>query len=131
MLPPSIEPRASGHIIEQIEMTKADSREAAYAYVSNGSVYFDVEAYDRKYRYGKLSGRVLDEMQANTRTLDGQGDKRGSVRFRAVEKSLERAYHALAVSVERRIPRLAYGVLRDEYALPGRDSSTYTGEAWT
>ena len=75
VLPPSIEPRASGHIIEQIEMTKA-ILEKGFAYVSNGSVYFDVEAYDRKYRYGKLSGRVLDEMQANTRTLDGQGDKR-------------------------------------------------------
>ena len=90
VLPPSIEPRASGHIIEQIEMTKA-ILEKGFAYVSNGSVYFDVEAYDRKYRYGKLSGRVLDEMQANTRTLDGQGDKRESVRFRAVEKSLAKS----------------------------------------
>ena len=51
VLPPSIEPRASGHIIEQIEMTKA-ILEKGFAYVSNGSVYFDVEAYDRKYRYG-------------------------------------------------------------------------------
>ena len=86
VLPPSIEPRASGHIIEQIEMTKA-ILEKGFAYVSNGSVYFDVEAYDRKYRYGKLSGRVLDEMQANTRTLDGQGDKRGPFDFALWKKA--------------------------------------------
>ena len=58
VLPPSIEPRASGHIIEQIAMVRT-ILDRGYAYVSNGSVYFDVEAYNRKFRYGKLSGRVL------------------------------------------------------------------------
>ena len=59
VLPPSIEPRASGHIIEQIAMVRT-ILDRGYAYVSNGSVYFDVEAYNRKFRYGKLSGRVFD-----------------------------------------------------------------------
>ena len=68
VLPPSIEPRASGHIIEQIAMVRT-ILDRGYAYVSNGSVYFDVEAYNRKFRYGKLSGRVLEDMMANTLSL--------------------------------------------------------------
>ena len=80
VLPPSIEPRASGHIIEQIEYVKK-ILDKGLAYISNGSVYFDVEAYNAKYNYGKLSGRNLDDIKANTRELDGQSDKRNSFDF--------------------------------------------------
>lgn len=77
---PSIEPRASGHIIEQIELIKR-ILENGYAYEKNGSVYFDIEKYNAKYNYGKLSGRVLDDMMANTRTLDGQDEKKNPFDF--------------------------------------------------
>ena len=86
VLTPSIEPRASGHIIEQIGLVKR-ILEAGSAYESNGSVYFDVEAYDRQHRYGRLSGRVLDEMIANTRALDGQDDKRSPYDFALWKKA--------------------------------------------
>ena len=84
--PPSIEPRASGHIIEQIELVKK-ILDAGYAYVSNGSVYFDVEKYNKDHRYGILSGRTIDEMIANTRELDGQSDKRSSYDFALWKKA--------------------------------------------
>ena len=77
---PSIEPRASGHILEQIELIE-QILENGFAYVSNGSVYFDVEKYNKEHHYGKLSGRVLDDMVSNTRALDGQSDKRNSFDF--------------------------------------------------
>ena len=80
VLSPSIEPHASGHIIEQIEMIK-HILDNGFAYERNGSVYFDVEAYNAKYTYGKLSGRVLDDMMANTRELDGQSDKKNPFDF--------------------------------------------------
>ncbi|MDD3741290.1 MAG: cysteine--tRNA ligase [Bacteroidales bacterium] len=85
-LTPSIEPRASGHIIEQIEMTKK-ILEAGYAYEINGSVYFDVEKYNKKYNYGKLSGRVLEDLIANTRELDGQSEKRNNFDFALWKKA--------------------------------------------
>ncbi|GHU99776.1 cysteine--tRNA ligase [Bacteroidia bacterium] len=75
VLSPSIEPMASGHIIEQIELIKLILSHG-FAYESNGSVYFDVEAYDKKHRYGILSGRVIEQMQGGGRSLDGQDDKR-------------------------------------------------------
>ena len=84
--PPSIEPRASGHIIEQIELVK-QILDAGYAYVSNGSVYFDVEKYNKDHHYGIISGRTIDEMIANTRELDGQGDKRSSYDFALWKKA--------------------------------------------
>ncbi|MFI3317833.1 MAG: cysteine--tRNA ligase [Rikenellaceae bacterium] len=80
VLSPSIEPQASGHIIEQIDFVKKIV-DAGYAYEVNGSVYFDVEKYNEKYNYGKLSGRNLDDILTNTRDLDGQSDKRRSVDF--------------------------------------------------
>lgn len=83
---PSIEPRASGHIIEQIEMVEKII-EKGYAYVSNGSVYFDVVKFDADFGYGKLSGRVLDELLANTRTLDGQDEKRNAADFALWKKA--------------------------------------------
>ena len=83
---PSIEPRASGHIIEQIDMVKR-IMDAGFAYESEGSVYFDVAKFDKEFGYGKLSGRVLDELLANTRTLDGQDEKRNPADFALWKKA--------------------------------------------
>ncbi|MDR2361216.1 MAG: cysteine--tRNA ligase [Prevotellaceae bacterium] len=78
---PSIEPNASGHIMEQIEMAQ-QALDAGYAYVVNGSVYFDVAKYNARYHYGILSGRVLDELLSATReNLEGQDEKRNPVDF--------------------------------------------------
>lgn len=85
-LPPSIEPRATGHIIEQIEMIEKII-ENGYGYISNGNVYFDVEKYNEKHPYGKLSGRVLDDLMANTRTLAGQDEKRNPFDFALWKKA--------------------------------------------
>lgn len=84
--PPSIEPRASGHILEQIELVEKIIQEG-FAYESNGSVYFDVNKYDQVYKYGALSGRVLEEMISNTRDLDGQSDKRSPLDFALWKKA--------------------------------------------
>ena len=86
VLSPSIEPHASGHIIEQIAFVQR-ILDAGFAYVSNGSVYFDVEKYDAAHRYGILSGRNLEDIVANTRELDGQGDKRHSYDFALWKKA--------------------------------------------
>ncbi len=86
VLPPSIEPHASGHIIEQIEYIKK-ILEAGYAYESNGSVYFDVPKYNADHHYGKLSGRNIDELLSETRTLDGQQEKRNPADFALWKKA--------------------------------------------
>lgn len=86
VLPPSIEPHASGHIMEQIEFTQK-ILDAGFAYVSEGSVYFDVEKYNEKHRYGKLSGRNIEDMLETTRNLDGQNEKRRSVDFALWKKA--------------------------------------------
>lgn len=80
VLPPSIEPLASGHIIEQIELVKK-ILDNGYAYESCGSVYFDVKKYNEKHHYGILSGRNLDEMLNTTRELDGQSEKHNLADF--------------------------------------------------
>ena len=85
-LPPSIEPHASGHIIEQEELVKK-ILDNGFAYESDGSIYFDVEAYNKKYSYGKLSGRRVEELFANTRQLDGQGEKRNPADFALWKKA--------------------------------------------
>ncbi|MBP5327507.1 MAG: cysteine--tRNA ligase [Bacteroidales bacterium] len=87
VLRPSIEPHASGHIIEQIELVQK-ILDAGYAYVSNGSVYFDVNKYaaDTK-QYGRLSGRVIDEMLSTTRQLDGQEEKHNTADFALWKKA--------------------------------------------
>ncbi len=85
-LPPSIEPHASGHIIEQQEMVQKLLNNG-FAYQNNGSVYFDVETYNRKHHYGKLSGRNIDELYANTRELDGQTDKKNPFDFAVWKKA--------------------------------------------
>lgn len=80
VLPPSIEPHASGHIIEQIQLVK-EILQSGYAYESEGSVYFDVAKYDKDYHYGKLSGRNLDDVLNTTRDLDGQSEKKNPADF--------------------------------------------------
>lgn len=85
-LPPSIEPRASGHIIEQITLVNK-ILDNGYAYESNGSVYFDVEGYNKKYPYGVLSGRTLDDMMSNSRELEGSSDKKSSFDFALWKKA--------------------------------------------
>ncbi len=84
--PPSIEPRASGHIIEQIDLVKT-LLDSGYAYESNGSVYFDVAKYDKDHNYGVLSGRSIEDMLGGTRDLDGQSDKRASYDFALWKKA--------------------------------------------
>ena len=78
--PPNIEPTATGHIIEQVDMIKA-ILDNGFAYESNGSVYFDVEKYNESYPYGELSGRKIEDLLSNTRELDGQDEKRAPLDF--------------------------------------------------
>lgn len=84
--PPSIEPSASGHIIEQIQMIE-DILKNGYAYKVNGSVYFDVVKFNQDYPYGTLSGRVLEDLLETTRTLDGQEEKRNKADFALWKKA--------------------------------------------
>lgn len=86
VLPPSIEPRASGHIIEQLELIDKIVA-AGFAYEANGSVYFDVEKYAQTHSYGKLSGRKIDDLLSNTRALDGQSEKRSPLDFALWKKA--------------------------------------------
>ena len=87
VLHPSIEPLASGHVMEQIELVQK-ILDAGYAYVSNGSVYFDVRKYHEDFKsYGRLSGRVIEEMLSTTRDLDGQEEKRFSGDFALWKKA--------------------------------------------
>lgn len=85
-LPPSIEPTATGHIIEQIEIIK-DILAKGYAYEVNGSVYFDVTTFNKDHEYGKLSGRKLEDMVANTRELAAQDEKRNPQDFALWKKA--------------------------------------------
>jgi cysteinyl-tRNA synthetase len=85
-LPPSIEPTATGHLIEQIELVKT-ILDAGLAYESNGSVYFDVNKYGEKHNYGELSGRKTEDLLENTRDLDGQTDKRSPLDFALWKKA--------------------------------------------
>lgn len=85
-LPPSIEPTATGHIIEQIELIK-DILQNGFAYEINGSVYFDVVKFNESHDYGKLSKRNLEDMIHNTRELDGQSDKRNPQDFALWKKA--------------------------------------------
>ena len=81
LLPPTIEPTATGHILEQIQLTEKLLNDG-FAYESNGSVYFDVLEYNKRgLNYGELSNRNIEELFANTRDLDGQGEKRNPQDF--------------------------------------------------
>ncbi len=86
VLNPSIEPTATAHIVEQIEMI-SEIMANGYAYEVNGSVYFDVRRFSQQYPYGKLSGRVIDELYSNTRELDGQDEKRDALDFAIWKKA--------------------------------------------
>ncbi|MFV5699346.1 cysteine--tRNA ligase [Flavobacterium sp. ZT3R17] len=85
-LPPSIEPTATGHIIEQIEIIKTII-DKGIGYEANGSVYFDVVKFNETNHYGRLSGRNIEDMLANTRDLDGQSDKRNPQDFALWKKA--------------------------------------------
>lgn len=85
-LPPNIEPRATGHIIEQQQLAKR-ILEKGYAYEKNGSIYFDVERYNQEFNYGKLSGRNIEELKANTRELEGQQEKKNPFDFALWKKA--------------------------------------------
>ena len=85
-LPPSIEPTATGHIIEQIQMIEKILSNG-FAYEVSGNVYFDVVKYSKNNNYGKLSGRNIEDMISNTRALDGQSEKRNSVDFALWKKA--------------------------------------------
>ena len=87
-LPPSIEPTATGHIIEQIQMIEKILANG-YAYEVDGNVYFDVVKYNKDHAYGKLSGRNIEDMMSNTRELDGQSEKRNAVDFALWKKRLQ------------------------------------------
>ena len=86
LLPPSIEPTATGHIVEQIEMVKQILKNG-YAYEAQGSIYFDVRKYMEKHKYGELSGRNVDDLLEGTRDLDGQEEKKNQADF-AIWKSV-------------------------------------------
>ncbi len=86
VLPPSIEPTASGHIIEQIEMVK-EIQKKGFAYETNGSLYFDVEKYNQSYHYGILSGRKIEDLMTNTRNLEGQDEKKNPMDFALWKKA--------------------------------------------
>lgn len=90
VLSPGIEPRASGHIIEQIELIEK-IMQAGFAYETNGSVYFDVSNYSQQHHYGELSGRVLEDLQAGAgtarRVLEGQDEKRNPADFALWKKA--------------------------------------------
>ncbi len=85
-LPPSIEPTATGHIIEQLHIIQ-NIIDNGFAYEVNGSVYFDIEKFNQSHHYGKLSGRNIEDMLANTRDLDGQTDKRNPLDFALWKKA--------------------------------------------
>lgn len=86
VLPPSIEPHATGHIIEQEQLVD-EILKNGFAYESNGSVYFDVEAYNKKHKYGVLSGRNLDDIINNSRELAGVGEKKNQADFALWKKA--------------------------------------------
>ena len=86
VLPPSIEPHATGHIIEQQQLVK-EILDNGFAYESNGSIYFDIEAYNKKHHYGILSGRTLENVINESRALDGVGEKRNQADFALWKKA--------------------------------------------
>lgn len=115
-LPPSIEPTATGHIIEQIEMIETILKNG-YAYTKNGSVYFDVEKYSQMHHYGKLSGRITEELIANTRSLEGQEEKKIAPRFCIVEKCRTLSHHEMEIPLGYRFSWMALRMLGNEHKI--------------
>ena len=105
VLPPSIEPHATGHIIEQIELVK-EIMNNGFAYESQGSVYFDVEKYNKAHNYGKLSGRNLEDVINNSR-LGRCRRKTQSSGLCFMEVRTTSTHHAMAEPLERWFPGLA------------------------
>jgi cysteinyl-tRNA synthetase len=103
-IPPSIEPTATGHIIEQIEMIQKIIQNGL-AYEVNGSVYFDVLKYDQQKKYGELSGRKIDELLSGTRDLDGQDEKRNSLDFALWKNASDRTSSVRSSSRGRAVRR--------------------------
>ncbi len=126
VLPPSIEPHASGHIIEQIELVKK-ILDNGYAYESQGSVYFDVEKYNKDHKYGILSGRNIEDMLNTTRALDGQDEKHNAIDFTPFGNAPAGAYHALAVSWSDGFPGWHCEMYRYGQEIPRGSISTSTG----
>ena len=115
-LPPSIEPTATGHIIEQIAMIETIIKNG-FAYESNGSVYFNVEKYNETHPYGELSGRKIEDLISNTRELDGQDEKRAPLDFALWKNASE---ERLGQSLGAGQAGLAPGVFSNEHKVPGR-----------
>ena len=105
-IPPSIEPTATGHIVEQIEIIKKII-DNGLAYEANGNVYFDVLKYNENNHYGILSGRKIEDLIANTRSLAGQEEEKSS-RLCFMEARRTSTHYALAFSLGRWFPGLAY-----------------------
>ena len=97
-LPPSIEPTASGHIIEQIQSIKQIIK-SGYGYEVNGSVYFDIEKFNQSNKYGKLSGRNSDDMLNNSRDLDGSSGQKNPQDFALWEKADKSHINELGISL--------------------------------
>ena len=129
VLPPSIEPHATGHIIEQEELVK-QIIDNGFAYESNGSIYFDIAKYNEKYHYGILSGRNLDDVINASRQLDGVGEKRNQADFacgRRRSPSTSCAGRAPGATVSQD----GTASVRPWDASISATTSTYTAEAWT
>ena len=120
ILRPSIEPTATGHIVEQIEAIKKIIANG-YAYEVNGSVYFSVRTFSEDHPYGELSGRKIDELMNNTRDLDGQSEKRDPLDF-ALWKAAD-ASHLMQWPSPwgQGFPWMALGVFCDEHQIPRRE----------
>ena len=113
VLSPSIEPTATGHIIEQIEIIKSII-EKGYAYEKNGSVYFDVIAFNASHNYGKLSGRNIEDMRSETRSLSAQDEKKNPQDFALWKKASAKHIMRWPISLGRRISGMAHRVHRYE-----------------
>ena len=118
LLPPSIEPSATGHIVEQIEITKK-LIDQGLAYEVNGSVYFDVLKYNEHHNYGILSGRVVEELMESGRKLDSQDEKRNKVDFALWKKASPAHIMRWPSPWSEGFPGLAYRMYGDEYKISG------------
>jgi cysteinyl-tRNA synthetase len=129
-LPPSIEPTATGHIVEQISMIQ-DLIKAGYAYEQNGSVYFDVKKYAEGHDYGKLSGRVIDDLLETTRDLEGQEEKKNKTDFALWKAAPPEHIMRWKSPWGEGFPRLAHRVLGHEHQIPRKKNLISMAAGWT